>query len=134
MSIPLEDNVSDILGKAQRGLGISDNQLAERSGVSVEKIRKLRDGDLIRIEIDTHHLTGTLNFIGTPEREVTPAEGANILASRGLRDIVAQVRAAKGASGPCVEYVTGVARELARLSIDDPAVTSLCQELERGRE
>ena len=45
MSIPLEDNVSDILGKAQRGLRISDNQLAERSGVSAEKIRKLRDGD-----------------------------------------------------------------------------------------
>src|SRR5664279_4348293 len=45
MSIPLEDNVSDIIGKAQRGLGISDSQLAEKSGVSVEKIRKLREGD-----------------------------------------------------------------------------------------
>jgi glyoxylase-like metal-dependent hydrolase (beta-lactamase superfamily II) len=45
MSIPLEDNVSDIIGKAQRGLGISDSQLAERSGVSPEKIRKLRDGE-----------------------------------------------------------------------------------------
>jgi glyoxylase-like metal-dependent hydrolase (beta-lactamase superfamily II) len=45
MSIPLEDNVSDIIGKAQRGLGISDSQLAERAGVSIEKIRKLRDGD-----------------------------------------------------------------------------------------
>jgi glyoxylase-like metal-dependent hydrolase (beta-lactamase superfamily II) len=45
MAIPLEDNVSDIVGKAQRGLGLSDSQLAERSGVSVEKIRKLRDGD-----------------------------------------------------------------------------------------
>jgi glyoxylase-like metal-dependent hydrolase (beta-lactamase superfamily II) len=45
MSIPLEDNVSDIIGKAQRGLGISDSQLAERAGVSTEKIRKLRDGD-----------------------------------------------------------------------------------------
>jgi hydroxyacylglutathione hydrolase len=44
MSIPLEDNVSDIIGKAQRGLGVSDSQLAERSGVSAEKIRKLRDG------------------------------------------------------------------------------------------
>ena len=44
MSIPLEDNVSDIIGKAQRGLGLSDSQLAEKSGVSVEKIRELRDG------------------------------------------------------------------------------------------
>ena len=45
MSIPLEDNVSDIIGKAQRGLGISDSQLAEKSGVNLEKIRKLREGD-----------------------------------------------------------------------------------------
>lgn len=45
MSIPLEDNVSDIIGKAQRGLGISDSQLAERSGVSAEKIRRVREGD-----------------------------------------------------------------------------------------
>jgi glyoxylase-like metal-dependent hydrolase (beta-lactamase superfamily II) len=45
MSIPLEDNVSDIIGKAQRGLGLSDNQLAERAGVSSEKIQMLRDGD-----------------------------------------------------------------------------------------
>ena len=45
-------------------------------------IGKLRDGDLIRIEIDTRNLTGTLNFIGTPDRELTPEEGANILAAR----------------------------------------------------
>jgi hydroxyacylglutathione hydrolase len=45
MSIPLEDNVSDIIGKAQRGLGLSDSQLAEKSGLSAEKIRKLREGD-----------------------------------------------------------------------------------------
>jgi hydroxyacylglutathione hydrolase len=44
MSIPLEDNISDIIGKAQRGLGISDSQLAERSGANAEKIRKLREG------------------------------------------------------------------------------------------
>jgi hydroxyacylglutathione hydrolase len=45
MTTPLEDNVSDIIGKAQRGLGISDSQLAERAGVSAEKIRSLRSGD-----------------------------------------------------------------------------------------
>ncbi len=45
-------------------------------------IGKLRDGDLIRIEIDTRNLTGTLNFIGTPDHEVTPAEGADILTAR----------------------------------------------------
>jgi hydroxyacylglutathione hydrolase len=46
MTIPLEDNVSDVIGKAQRGLGISDSQLAERAGVSADKVRSLRAGNL----------------------------------------------------------------------------------------
>jgi hydroxyacylglutathione hydrolase len=46
MAIPLEDNFTDIIGKAQRGLKISDSQLSEKSGVPAEKIRKLRDGDV----------------------------------------------------------------------------------------
>jgi glyoxylase-like metal-dependent hydrolase (beta-lactamase superfamily II) len=33
MSIPLEDNVSDIIGKAQRGQGIGDADLAKKLGV-----------------------------------------------------------------------------------------------------
>lgn len=45
MPIPLEDNVSDIIGKAQRGLNISDSQLAERAGADPDRIRKLRSGD-----------------------------------------------------------------------------------------
>ena len=43
--IPLEDNVGDIIGKAQRGLGISDSELAKKAGVDLQTIRKLRDGD-----------------------------------------------------------------------------------------
>jgi hydroxyacylglutathione hydrolase len=43
--IPLEDNAGDIVGKAQRGLGISDSELAQKAGVSPQTIRKLRDGD-----------------------------------------------------------------------------------------
>ena len=46
MTIALEDNVSDIIGKAQRGLGISDSQLAEHAGVNVDAVRKVRSGDL----------------------------------------------------------------------------------------
>ena len=42
--IPLEDNFTDIIGKAQRGLQISDSQLAQKSGVTVDRIRELRDG------------------------------------------------------------------------------------------
>jgi hydroxyacylglutathione hydrolase len=43
--IPLEDNVGDIIGKAQRGLGISDSELAEKARVTAQKIRQLREGD-----------------------------------------------------------------------------------------
>ncbi len=43
--IPLEDTAADILGKAQRGLGISDSQLAERAEIAPERVRRLRDGD-----------------------------------------------------------------------------------------
>jgi hydroxyacylglutathione hydrolase len=42
--IPLEDNFTDIIGKGQRGLGMSDSQLAEKSNLPVEKIRQLREG------------------------------------------------------------------------------------------
>ena len=43
--IPLEDNVGDIVGKAQRGLRISDTELAEKARVSSQKIRALRAGE-----------------------------------------------------------------------------------------
>ena len=43
--IPLEDNAADIIGKAQRGLGISDSELAEKAGLSSQIIRKQREGE-----------------------------------------------------------------------------------------
>ena len=52
MAIPLEDNFTDIIGKAQRGLGISDSQLAEKSGASADAIRQLHDGKFDRATID----------------------------------------------------------------------------------
>src|SRR4029434_1667635 len=57
--IPLEDNASDIIGKAQRGLGISDSELAEKAGVSAETIRKLRNGDF-----DESGLVGVAPVLG----------------------------------------------------------------------
>ncbi len=44
MSIPLEDNFADIIGKAQRGLALSDSALASRAGVPVEAVQRLRTG------------------------------------------------------------------------------------------
>ena len=42
--IPLEDNFTDILGKAQRGLRLTDVQLATQTGLPVELIAKVKDG------------------------------------------------------------------------------------------
>lgn len=44
MAIPLEDNFADIIGKAQRGLNISDSQLAEKSGATAEQVHAVREG------------------------------------------------------------------------------------------
>jgi glyoxylase-like metal-dependent hydrolase (beta-lactamase superfamily II) len=44
MPIPLEDNFGDIIGKAQRGLGLSESIVASRAGLSVEAVRRLRAG------------------------------------------------------------------------------------------
>src|SRR6266403_5685696 len=43
--IPLEDNVGDIIGKAQRGLHISDSELAEKARISSQEVRELREGN-----------------------------------------------------------------------------------------
>ena len=45
-------------------------------------VGRLRTGDLVRIEIDTRQLTGTLDFVGRPGAELTPAQGAVELAGR----------------------------------------------------
>ena len=44
MKIPLEDNFNDILGKAQRGLQLSDDQLAKQAGVSVAELNRAKEG------------------------------------------------------------------------------------------
>lgn len=40
--IPLEDNVGDIIGKAQRGLGITNEVLRDRAGLTQAQIRSLK--------------------------------------------------------------------------------------------
>jgi len=44
--IPIEDNFTDILGKAQRGLGLSEKGLAEKAGVSLAQVQGLLAGTL----------------------------------------------------------------------------------------
>jgi hydroxyacylglutathione hydrolase len=43
MSIPLEDNVGDIIGKAQRGLGLDDAELARRLEISSYELSVLKE-------------------------------------------------------------------------------------------
>jgi hydroxyacylglutathione hydrolase len=50
--IPLEDNFGDIIGKAQRGLRISDTELAEKARVNSANIRKLREGDFDELAVE----------------------------------------------------------------------------------
>ena len=45
-------------------------------------IGKLRDGDLIRIEIDRNTLEGQMDFIGDGKKTFSPEEGAAVLARR----------------------------------------------------
>jgi hydroxyacylglutathione hydrolase len=44
MKIPLEDLFEDIVGKAQRGLQVSDQELGQRAHLSLEEVRALKKG------------------------------------------------------------------------------------------
>jgi len=68
MPIPLEDNFADIVGKAQRGLGLADRVLAERAGVSIE---------------DLHHVKEE-QYDATVLRKIAPVLGLN---GRALADL-----------------------------------------------
>jgi hydroxyacylglutathione hydrolase len=46
MDLPLEDLFNDVIAKTQRGLGLSDDDLAARSGVSVDVLRAVRSGEV----------------------------------------------------------------------------------------
>jgi glyoxylase-like metal-dependent hydrolase (beta-lactamase superfamily II) len=43
-AIPLEDNYTDVVGKAQRGLGLSDADLARQAGVSAAELKLFKAG------------------------------------------------------------------------------------------
>jgi hydroxyacylglutathione hydrolase len=43
--IPLEDSYADIIGKAQRGLKISDEDLSSRAGIGTDDLAKIKGGE-----------------------------------------------------------------------------------------
>jgi glyoxylase-like metal-dependent hydrolase (beta-lactamase superfamily II) len=44
--LPLEDSFTDVIGKAQRGLGLSDDALAQKAGVDTAAVQSLKGGAL----------------------------------------------------------------------------------------
>src|ERR1700731_3083163 len=44
MKISLEDLFEDIVGKAQRGLQVTDQELCQRAGLTLEELRSLKKG------------------------------------------------------------------------------------------
>jgi putative YjhG/YagF family dehydratase len=91
-------------------------------------IGKLREGDRVRIVIDTRKLEGSVDFVGEGERKFTPEEGARVLASRPARTDVrphpalpedtrlwaALQQAGGGTWGGCVYDVDEIVRRLGR--------------------
>lgn len=69
--IPLEDNFNDVIGKAQRGLKLTDEALAQRTGVSVAELTAAKEG----------------KFDETVVRKLAPALnlGANALVAMGKK-------------------------------------------------
>jgi len=68
---------------------------------------------------------------GKEAKAFTPLyDGKNLSDGLRLDEQVRMIRAAKGASGPGLEYVRGVAGQLKALGIDDPAVRDLWTALE----
>ncbi len=60
MSLPLEDLFNDVVGKTQRGLGLSDEALAAQASVSVDALRAVKDG--AEDEPTLRALAGPLNL------------------------------------------------------------------------
>lgn len=44
--IPLEDNYTDVLGKAQRGLHLTDGTLAEKAGITLDELKAVKGGEI----------------------------------------------------------------------------------------
>src|SRR5262249_32325621 len=66
------DNAADIIGKAQRGLRISDTELAEKARVSSQKLRALREGEFD--ELGLFRIAGVLGLAMRPLCELARGE------------------------------------------------------------
>ncbi len=76
MSIPLEDTVTDIIGKAQRGLGLSDTDLADKVGIEIselEAVKQVRGIAFAQVEKLARALElGPKSLVAIAEGKYTP--------------------------------------------------------------
>lgn len=91
-------------------------------------IGKVRDGDTLRIVVDRHHLTATVDLVGEDMERFSPAEGSRRLANRLKRPDLAPhpelpddtrlwaalVQASGGVWGGCVYDTEAIVTRLAR--------------------
>jgi hydroxyacylglutathione hydrolase len=64
MKIPLEDLFEDIIGKAQRGLKLSDEEVATKAGLALSTLNGLKTGSGTRADVDA--LAGALELKPEP--------------------------------------------------------------------
>lgn len=75
MLLPLEDLFNDVIAKSMRGLGLTDADLAARSGASVEDIADARSGkvdDLVLRKIAPHLQLEGLSLVAMAHNEWRP--------------------------------------------------------------
>jgi glyoxylase-like metal-dependent hydrolase (beta-lactamase superfamily II) len=82
MNIPLEDTVADIIGKAQRGLGLTDAELASKAGIpanELDAVKQVKGADFSKVEklaraleLGPRALVGIAE--GTYKPQVTPPQ------------------------------------------------------------
>ncbi len=64
------------------------------------------------------------------EARVPIYAGRNLIRDKGMTEVVGMVRAAKGKSGACIDYVKTIAAKMKALGIDDPVVTDMANALD----
>ena len=62
MPVPLEDEFQDVVGKAMRGLRLSELQLAQQAGVSAEDVETFKQGGTLAETQATEKIAGTLGL------------------------------------------------------------------------
>ena len=63
MAIPLEDQFQDVVGKARRGLRLSESQLSQKAGVRLEAVEAfLQGGDALADEDSAGKIAGALGL------------------------------------------------------------------------